>query len=1410
MLHQKMNGAATHSADWFVTKTGKKHKRKLKPQILNLLHVLDDHNTKPKTTDVHMQNTDTSNNNVNNNNENNNNGNDNEHNNNNNVNNNNIEHNNNNNVNNNNDTTTPTEKSEFEPNYDKYHITPLAQELYIVQWQFKGQIIRCLLDTGSNVTLIDKSFALDKNWKMTKKQIRLCYASSESFGNAYGYLTKCGNLTGGSADIRTRPVVVDLATNEYDMIIGNRDLLRMGICLRNLPSPTKLRTHDDRINKQQFNTTVGTDVQQIYKLSQHLEDLLNQNLAIDFHTKCSLEDATVHLNLSDNIVKHVKSGKRNFVAQQYEDAVTATIQEWINDGVIQELIGSTPINISLLAVKQLDPAGNTKKIRVCLDLRALNTVLTMDNTVLPTIDELLHKVGGHKFYTSLDLKSGYCQLPIAQSDQKYLAFNWKGKSYHFNSAPFGINLLPAKFHKLVARLFADLPNVSVYLDDICIFANTQHAHDTTLATVLQRLNDAHLNLNFKKCSFGQSTIKFLGYKVSAAGIEIDTDRRHRLLEAPMPTTGKKLQSWLATISFLRRHLPHLGELAAPLYDLQKLHTARLDSHPEWHTTGLAAYNACMDLLRSPAILHTPLPDVKMQLETDASEIGYGGSLFQIDPITNEKRYIEFFSGSFKGASKNHSIPRKEMAALINGLKHCKYYLLGRQFTVWTDNMALTHLHTMAPDSIVLQRWFETISQFDFEINHIPGSSNTLPDLLSRWFDETDQQLPDLNNDVSVNNAWQPPYGDETDPTTGKTDDWQLVSEYVLAASTRPHWGPFTIDAFAAKHNRQCQRYIDRHTDFFSVPNLGHEKIWANPPFRLIHQFLSHLIAKQWTAVVVIPYWPDATWFPLWQSMLLDDPIVIHDRRNVFKRFGSQTLGATPWKHTIVARVGPNSSYTLSDNWLHENQYTRPTTPAGPHVCTLRKSSRLQARANLPTPPTPPAHTVLHDIRPLFDTSGILPTDEPIDPAQLGLTQNQNTPLTRDQRKSIVTEYHNYTHTNTLALRRMLRFVGKFHWPDLDQLVDEVDASCFHCETQKTAPTGFHPLKSISALFPGDIWTVDLMFFDKTQTDMDKPCLLHIVDNFSAYSILRVLPNKQAITVAVALNNVMYEHGQPRTMLHDSGTEFSNKLAKKVFDDLRQIHIKQGTPYRAQSQGINERKHGKIKELIRGSLHKFSHDWTHVVPLVMAQINDTITTRHNSTPFAVYYGRASHALPSHPDHLSHLSWHERLALYGAVVTPQLVDTVKKYSEQLAIYFNKRHSNNMVNYKPKDLVKIKTVGQKTSASPLFRGPFEIIERVSGGYNVTIPGSTQIVNMTPVPPEQLARWSRPTAQPVDDQFTWTTDRHEWKTIISHEEREDGNTYYLIRWKTNEETWEPAAIFHDNPTALSKYFAKWRRQHL
>ena len=479
-----------------------------------------------------------------------------------------------------------------------------------------------------------------------------------------------------------------------------------------------------------------------------------------------------------------------------------------------------------------------------------------------------------------------------------------------------------------------------------------------------------------------------------------------------------------------------------------------------------------------------------------------------------------------------------------------------------------------------------------------------------------------------------------------------------------------MDGFAAKHNRQVSSFISRHEDFFVQEDLGHENLWLNPPFRMILQLLAHLKWKRWDATIVVPYKPDAPWWPILIEMLIDKPIVINVRDQVFERFGRETIGKTPWDQTIIARIGARGGYKLEDNWLYTCDSKLFTVQ--PEVNTVRRSRRIQKTQavelgeeiimdNEQTQQKPMA-VDKNNIGIVRET--ILDDDDDDNANVINdfiqqLPKSNNQKLTRVQRKAIVYEYHMYTHSNAEALIRMLKFVGKFDWSDLRELILEVDNECRDCETQKTAPTGFHPLHSIRAEFPGDIWTIDLLFFDQYAANDGSKVILHIVDNFSSFSILRVLPNKEAITVAKSLNSIMNEHGQPRLMIHDNGGEFCNATADKVFKSLREITVRRGLPYRPQTQGINERKHRKIKELLRGGLHKYTHHWPDAVSIVQAQLNTALTRRHNSTPFAIYFGRAAHHVATSTEHWSELTWYERLALLGGVVNPQMKETMDKY-------------------------------------------------------------------------------------------------------------------------------------------------------
>eukprot|EP00121_Abeoforma_whisleri_P010553 Awhi_evm1s9735 len=285
----------------------------------------------------------------------------------------------------------------------------------------------------------------------------------------------------------------------------------------------------------------------------------------------------------------------------------------------------------------------------------------MDRMEIPNIRRLLKRLRGKSVYTSLDLKSGYHQMKIKKGSRKYFCFTWKGKQYRFRGAPFGLHFLPSKFHRIMSHLFADLDDVTVYIDDILIASVSVEKHKEVVEEVIKRLNKANLKLNLEKCKWGVESVIFLGFKISKDGVEIDPQKQERLLQIRIPETGKDIRQFLGAMNYLREHLPEYGKIAGPLYELQNVKI--LKNNETWRERGLDAFIKLKELLHSPETLQQPLEDVKYELETDASKYGFGGCLFQTCPKSGKKRIIQLFSGAFKKAQKDYSIPKKELFAI---------------------------------------------------------------------------------------------------------------------------------------------------------------------------------------------------------------------------------------------------------------------------------------------------------------------------------------------------------------------------------------------------------------------------------------------------------------------------------------------------------------------------------------------------------------------------------------------------------------------------------------------------------------------------------------------------------------------------------------------------------------------------
>ena len=183
-------------------------------------------------------------------------------------------------------------------------------------------------------------------------------------------------------------------------------------------------------------------------------------------------------------------------------------------------------------------------LRFCVDFRQLNATTVKDAHPLPRIDDLLDALHEARWFSTLDLKSGYWQVPITESDKAKTAFRTSsGQLYKFNQAPFGLCNAPATFSRLMDSVLACLhwETCLFYLDDIIVFSSTWEEHLARLRQVFERLRHAKLKLWADKCTFAAKEASYLGHRVTEEGLLPDSSllaaiRRFLLPRLPRKST----------------------------------------------------------------------------------------------------------------------------------------------------------------------------------------------------------------------------------------------------------------------------------------------------------------------------------------------------------------------------------------------------------------------------------------------------------------------------------------------------------------------------------------------------------------------------------------------------------------------------------------------------------------------------------------------------------------------------------------------------------------------------------------------------------------------------------------------------------------------------------------------------------
>ena len=396
------------------------------------------------------------------------------------------------------------------------------------------------------------------------------------------------------------------------------------------------------------------------------------------------------------------------------------VEAMLKDGIIEP--SSSPWASPVVLVRKKD-----NSLRFCVDYRKLNEVTVKDSYPLPRIDDSLDALVGAKYFSTLDLASGYWQVGMSEDAKLKSAFATSGGGlYQFCVMPFGLANAPSTFERLMEKVLAGLQwqICLVYLDDIIVYSKDVATHLERLDIIFGKLRSAGLKLKPKKCHLLRESVLYLGHVVSGGGVHTDPDKVKAVSEWGAPKDLTDVRSFLGLCSYYRRFIPQFSTVAKPLTLLTEK-----GQEFRWGPEQEEAWNDLKGHLLSAPILANPNPDQEFILDTDASAYGIGAVLSQVQD--GKERVIAYASRSLSKPERRYCVTRRELLAVVYFSKYFRHYLYGRKFTIRTDHGALRWLTNFQDPQGQVAWWLEVLGTYDYEIQHRAGIRHNNADALSR-------------------------------------------------------------------------------------------------------------------------------------------------------------------------------------------------------------------------------------------------------------------------------------------------------------------------------------------------------------------------------------------------------------------------------------------------------------------------------------------------------------------------------------------------------------------------------------------------------------------------------------------------------------------------------------------------------
>jgi len=418
-------------------------------------------------------------------------------------------------------------------------------------------------------------------------------------------------------------------------------------------------------------------------------------------------------------------------------------QKLINAGIFT--LGTSPCQAPIFM--KWKKSGTGKKLQMIADFRNTNTNLLFDPFPADECEGILFRFAHFTYFIILDLASGFYQIRIADESKKWTCISDGIDQLLANVLVFGLNCAPAALKQAMRFVFGDIigDSIEILMDDLIIGAHSEEDALEKLRLVLERARENNLSFKASKVQFMETKVNFLGYRLENGGIHPTNEKIEALDNLLHVNSLTDLRRFYGLANYMSKLIPKWGEISKPISDV-------MDSRKYvWGDPQKQAANHIISILQSSPCIQGVQPHQTYLIESDASKLGVGGVLCQVnvDPtIANEDRdtwlsncmelyqsqqvsTVAYYSRPFTSSEENLSPTELELCGVIYVMRRFQKWIYGAPFVVVTDHKALPELWSSLRPSGRPGRWVQDVQEFGPALVYIPGETNVRADALSR-------------------------------------------------------------------------------------------------------------------------------------------------------------------------------------------------------------------------------------------------------------------------------------------------------------------------------------------------------------------------------------------------------------------------------------------------------------------------------------------------------------------------------------------------------------------------------------------------------------------------------------------------------------------------------------------------------